>query len=98
MRREGAIRAYIHHDNRLIAYAVVTCETDFVARNEQFLEFVDGVAMSIAAAGTLDILGRQLQPMLWAGEVTITVQDKLDEVRELFKEKIEIVGWDRMGL
>lgn len=48
--REGAIDAYIHQAGRLGVLVEVNCETDFVARNEDFRTFVHDVAMHIAAA------------------------------------------------
>jgi len=47
---EGAIDAYIHQGGRLGVLVEVNCETDFVARNEDFRTFVHDVAMHIAAA------------------------------------------------
>jgi len=43
------IRVYQHHNNQLASMVRVKCDTDFVARNEEFLEFVDKMAMGIAA-------------------------------------------------
>lgn len=46
---EGAVTAYIHSNNRVGVLLEVNCETDFVARTEQFQEFVHDVALHIAA-------------------------------------------------
>ena len=46
---EGMIYSYIHPGNRVGVLVEVNCETDFVARNEDFLGFVEDVAMQIAA-------------------------------------------------
>ncbi len=48
--REGVIQSYIHANNRLGAMVEVNCQTDFVARNERFVEFARDVALHIAAA------------------------------------------------
>lgn len=48
--KEGAIGAYIHTGNKLGVLVEVNCETDFVARNEQFKEFINDIAMQIAAS------------------------------------------------
>jgi elongation factor Ts len=50
---EGLVHAYIHGAGKVGAMVEVLCETDFVARNEQFQEFVHDVAMHIAAANPL---------------------------------------------
>ncbi len=47
---EGAIGSYIHTGDKLGVLAEVNCETDFVARNDEFKEFVKDIAMQIAAA------------------------------------------------
>ena len=46
---EGAVEAYIHADARKGALVEVQCETDFVARNEDFKEFARQVAIHITA-------------------------------------------------
>lgn len=47
---EGIITSYIHAGGRIGVMVEVNCETDFVARNEEFQEFTKEVAMQIAAA------------------------------------------------
>ena len=47
---EGAVQSYIHHNNRIGAMVEVDCETDFVARNEDFVAFARAVASHIASA------------------------------------------------
>ncbi|MDD2647051.1 MAG: translation elongation factor Ts [Patescibacteria group bacterium] len=48
--REGIIDAYVHANKKLAVLVEVSCETDFVARNEIFKNFVHDVAMQVAAA------------------------------------------------
>src|SRR5687767_9992573 len=48
--RNGQIGAYIHTGGQLGVMVEVNCETDFVARTDQFQELVHDVAMQIAAA------------------------------------------------
>jgi elongation factor Ts len=47
---EGAIFSYVHHNGKLAVLAEVTCETDFVASNQEFREFGRMLCMHIAAA------------------------------------------------
>lgn len=47
---EGTIAAYIHPGSRIGVLVEVNCETDFVARNEEFQAFVKDLALQIAAA------------------------------------------------
>jgi len=46
---EGAVASYIHGNGRIGVLVEVNCETDFVAKNEQFQELVRDIAMHIAA-------------------------------------------------
>lgn len=48
--KEGVIGAYVHTGNKLGVLVEVNCETDFVARNEQFKELINDIAMQIAAS------------------------------------------------
>jgi elongation factor Ts len=47
--QEGVVASYIHADSRKGALVEVLCETDFVARNEDFQEFARQVAIHVAA-------------------------------------------------
>src|SRR5215217_1015437 len=50
---EGVISSYIHAGGQIGVLVEVNCETDFVARTEQFQEFAREVALHIAAANPL---------------------------------------------
>jgi len=47
---EGVIGSYIHHGDKLGVLVEVNCETDFVARNAEFRDFVKLVTLQIASA------------------------------------------------
>jgi len=47
--KEGCIESYIHLGGKIGVLVEINCETDFVARNEQFRQFVKDIAMQIAA-------------------------------------------------
>ncbi len=47
---EGIVDSYIHMGGKIGVLVEVNCETDFVARNEKFREFVHDVALQIAAS------------------------------------------------
>jgi elongation factor Ts len=53
--REGAIGSYIHTNGRIGVLIEVNCETDFVARNDQFQTLVRELAMHIAAMNPVAI-------------------------------------------
>jgi elongation factor Ts len=48
-RGQGRVESYVHHDGSLSALVEVHCETDFVARTQEFTQFCRDVAMQVAA-------------------------------------------------
>ncbi|MDD5281370.1 MAG: elongation factor Ts [Candidatus Omnitrophica bacterium] len=48
--KEGRIDCYIHHGNKIGVLLEVNCESDFVAKNEEFTRFTKDLAMHIAAS------------------------------------------------
>ena len=65
---EGTIATYIHMGGKLGVMVEVNSETDFVAKNEQFLEFAKNVAMHIAASNPLGIRPEDVPPEVVAKE------------------------------
>ncbi|MBS3792485.1 elongation factor Ts [Candidatus Bipolaricaulota bacterium] len=47
---EGRVGSYIHHDGKVGVLVEVKCQTDFTANSEEFREFVNSVALQVAAA------------------------------------------------
>lgn len=47
---EGLVQSYIHMGGKIGVLVEVNCETDFVARSEQFIEFCKNIALQIAAS------------------------------------------------
>jgi elongation factor Ts len=50
---EGVVSSYVHAGGKIGVLAEVNCETDFVARNEEFQAFARDVALHVAAAAPL---------------------------------------------
>jgi elongation factor Ts len=50
---EGLVTSYVHHNGTVGAMVEINCETDFVARNEDFVAFAREVASHVAAAAPL---------------------------------------------
>ena len=48
--KEGLIESYIHTGSKLAVLVEVNCETDFVARRQEFQELTKNIAMQIAAS------------------------------------------------
>src|SRR3979490_2654987 len=51
--KEGIVASYIHLQGKVGVLVEVNCETDFVAKNENFREFVKDITLHIAAAHPL---------------------------------------------
>ncbi len=52
---EGAVQCYIHAGNKIGVLVEVNCETDFVAKTDQFVDFVRDIALHIAATNPVAI-------------------------------------------
>lgn len=68
---EGIVQAYIHPGNRIGVLVQINCETDFVARNENFVQFANDVAMHIAAMKPLYLSPEEVDPKFLEHEKSI---------------------------
>lgn len=68
---EGTIATYVHMGGKLGVMVEVNSETDFVAKNEQFLEFAKNIAMHIAASSPLGIRAEDVPEAVVAKEKEI---------------------------
>jgi elongation factor Ts len=82
---EGVVQSYIHSvTNKVGVLVEVDCETDFVARNEEFQEFARDVALHIAAARPLYVTEEEVPEDAKAAEARIfeeQAQDKPEQAR-----------------
>jgi elongation factor Ts len=75
---EGVIETYIHAGGNLGVMVELGCETDFVAKNDDFREFARGIAMHIAAVNPVSISRDQVPEEVVAREKEIYVQQAID--------------------
>lgn len=75
---EGVIETYIHAGGKLGVMVELGCETDFVAKNEDFKEFARDIAMHIAAASPISITREEVPAEVISREKEIYVQQALD--------------------
>src|SRR4029077_3468611 len=83
--KEGIVAAYIHLQGKVGVLVEVNCETDFVAKNENFRGFVKDITLHIAAAHPLYVSREQVPAQLIAAERAIyeaQVKDKPAAVTE----------------
>jgi len=70
---EGAVVSYIHGGGRIGVLVEVNCETDFVARNEDFVAFTKDVAIQIAAMNPQFVRKDEVSEDVIAREKTVLV-------------------------
>jgi elongation factor Ts len=90
---EGVVQSYIHANNKIGAIVEVDCQTDFVARNEKFVEFARDVALHVAAANPIAIGEDDVPEEDRAREERIAVEqaaDRPENVRDrIVKGKLD---------
>lgn len=84
---EGIIYSYIHTGNKLGILVEVNCETDFVARREEFTDLSKNIAMQIASNPEIqfvseDLISQETKDNVWKFESSKEdLQNKPDEIR-----------------
>ncbi len=76
---EGLIYSYIHTGSKLGVLVEVNCESDFVAKTEDFEAFVKNVAMHIAAANPVGLASEDVDPAIIEKEREIYTAQMLEE-------------------
>jgi len=87
---EGLVGSYISEDGKVGALVEVNCETDFVARNPEFVDLVNDLAHhSAAKAEKLAGTGEDLLNQPFISDASITVNDVLNQKVAKIGEKID---------
>jgi len=73
---EGIIESYIHMDSKLGVLVEINCETDFVAKNDDFKEFAKNIAMHIAATNPVSIRPEDVP------------KETIDKEREIYRGQV----------
>jgi elongation factor Ts len=82
---EGTIQSYIHSGGKIGVLVEVNCETDFVARNDNFVAFARDLALHIAATAPLAVIEDEVPAEDREREVRIATEqaaDRPENVRE----------------
>ena len=77
---QGVVLSYIHPGNRIGVLVEVNCETDFVAKTDEFQTFVKDVAMQIAATNPLSVTRDGIDSVV------------VDKEKEIFTEQAKLSG------
>lgn len=86
---DGRVEAYVHPGNKLAALVEVNCETDFVARTEQFIAFCHDLAMQVAASNPSWVSRECIPP-------DVLEAQKAEFRKELAAENKPQEAWERI--
>ena len=98
---QGRIEAYVHNGNKIGVLVEVNCETDFVARNEAFMQFSKDLAMHIAAMAPVYVKKDDVPADIMAGGADAAalcvleqpfVKDPSKTIQDLLNELIAKIG------
>lgn len=94
---EGAVFSYIHHDSRIGVILELNCETDFVARTDDFKRLGNDLAMYIASANPayFDIVPMPFGEERFVKDPSITVGDLVNTVAARLGETIRVKRFQR---
>lgn len=94
--KQGLIEAYIHNNGQIGVLLELNCETDFVAKNEQFKELAHNLAMHIAAMDPEDTKELLSQPFIKDEQKTI--EDLINEAIAKLGENIKMEKFVRLEI
>ena len=96
---EGQVGSYIHHDAKVGALVEVNCETDFVARTEDFRALVRYVAEQVAATSpdALETEASLLQQP-WIRDPSRTIGDLVSETSARVGENVRVRRYTRFRI
>ncbi|MDO8513670.1 MAG: translation elongation factor Ts [bacterium] len=94
--KEGSVEAYIHGKGRIGVMVEVNCETDFVARNPEFIELVHDVAMQISAMNPVNV--DELLSQEYIKDPSLTIKQLIESKVAKLGENIQIGRFTRYAL
>ena len=94
--KHGLVGAYSHHDGTKASLVALACETDFVARTQEFKTLVQEIAMQVTAMTPKDVKALLKQP--WIRDESRTIADLLKEMTAKTGENIVLKDFKRVDL
>jgi len=92
---QGIVEAYVHANSKVASLVMLACETDFVAKNDEFKELAHDIAMQVAAMAPENISGLLEQKFI--KDENKTINDLITEKIAKLGEKIEVREFIRMS-
>ncbi|HXR13709.1 MAG TPA: translation elongation factor Ts [Solirubrobacteraceae bacterium] len=80
---EGTVQTYVHHNAKIGVIVEVDCETDFVAKNADFVSFAREVASHIAAAAPRWVSQEEVPDEAREAELRVFEQEAADRPEEI---------------
>ncbi len=95
---QGQVGSYIHHDAKVGALVEVSCETDFVARTEDFRTLVRYVAEQVAATSADVAESESLLAQPWIRDPSRTIGDLVNETAARTGENVRVRRFARFRI
>ena len=92
----GLIEAYTHAEGKIVAMVELCCETDFVARTEDFKKLAHELAMQVAALNPQDVEEFLSQP--WIRDESRKIEELIKELSAKTGENVKINRFSRLEL
>lgn len=86
---QGRIHSYIHGEGKIGVLVEISCETDFVARNEGFVAFCNDVAMHIAAMSPTYLVPEEVSAEVIAKETDIVKEQNPGKPEEVMAKIVQ---------
>lgn len=86
---EGRVHCYSHGNGKIGTMVKISCETDFVARNEAFIEMCNDIAMHIAAMSPLYLSREDVPEDVLAKEAEIVKEQNAGKPADILEKIVE---------
>lgn len=91
---EGIVDTFVSEDGKVASIVEVNSETDFVAKNEKFRDFVAAVANQVAKSGAADLEAFMAEE--WSLDTSKTVKEELSSLIAIIGENMNIRRFERV--
>ncbi len=92
----GTVASYVHNNGKIGALVEIQCETDFVAKNEEFQTMAKDIAMQVAAMNPQDVAELLAQDFI--KDASVTVETLIKSLSGKTGEKMQLKRFTRLEL
>ncbi len=94
--KEGIVEAYVHNNKKIGSLIELNCETDFVAKNFEFLNLAHELAMQVASMDPKD--NKEFLDQPYIKDQDITIKDLIQQYIAKLGENIKVGGFIRFSI